>query len=455
MLCELLTNNPEQQLPEHISELYSQYVHKLFTGRIHTNAERKTSRDIIKLFEKIAAERQFRDPELPILAAMTSCVQGTLLESESADPDIRDRDLYDRLCRTGLVVSAIGGVEFAHATLEEYFAARHVVYRLTNLSNANQQHTVNQIVNAFSAHHRASEFFGISQLPVFLIDMWATMGNDTDSLLTHLVRSSPEDSWLLVRRLWKAGMAIGSKSTAELATVTDATVMDSDDQRGMAITLRSLGHPEGIARLLGMAVDMDLPDAVRITTIKDASGSSVAAAAAVSFLVMRHDFPDWEFPYSAMDAIDATPEVADDAILEGLMLIIQNKHIAEGARLHAAAIAFMNEGESIYRRLLNEWFPTSLTTLLAEEVVRGTTEAWSVLWRMVTDADLAPDRRFDAADELVLQPQGVVLESLSLVVAPPGSGLVESAPVRPVIGVGVGMNRSGLDSPQTSNLVAG
>jgi len=161
--------------------------------------------------------------------------------------------------------------------------------------------------------------------------------------------------------------------------------------------LLDLGHPEGIARLLEMAVDVDLPDASRIAAIKTARNSSPAAAAAVSFLVKRHDFPDWEFPYSAIDAI---PDVVDDTILEGLALIIQNRNLTDGARLHAAALAAMSEGEPAYRQLLKQWSSADLTALLGEEAAHGIAEAWSVLWRMVTDPDLAPDRRFNAADEL-------------------------------------------------------
>jgi hypothetical protein len=64
-----------------------------------------------------------------------------------------------------------------------------------------------------------------------------------------------------------------------------------------------------------------------------------------------------------------------------------------------------------------------------------------------------PIARVGVAAWLVLQRQGVVFESLSLVVASTGTGLMESAPVRPVIGVGVGVDRPSLGSPQTPNLV--
>ncbi|MBP2324074.1 hypothetical protein JOF56_004459 [Kibdelosporangium banguiense] len=266
--------------------------------------------------------------------------------------------------------------------------------------------TLNRIIDTLAANHSSSRFesarfFQVSQLPMFLIDLWETRGKDADSLLAQLVRMSPDHSWQLVRRLWAAGVPIGPKATAELATVTDGAVMDLHHQWGTIRTLRDLMHPEGVARLLGMAVDADLTDDLRIAAIAEASGSSPAAAAAMGFLMKRNDFPDWEFPDSDADAIDAIPD-ADDEILEGFLLIVQNRHLAEGTRANAAALAVISGGESVYQELVRQQFSASLIALLGEEAARGTTEARSVLWRMVTDTHLASSQRFEAAYELDL-----------------------------------------------------
>ena len=56
---------------------------------------------------------------------------------------------------------------------------------------------------------------------------------------------------------------------------------------------------------------------------------------------------------------------------------------------------------------------------------------------------------------LVRQPQVVMFAALPLVMAAFGAGLVESAPARPVIGMGSGVIRMGQGGPEASDLVAG
>ncbi|MCA1694379.1 MAG: hypothetical protein LC749_06430, partial [Actinobacteria bacterium] len=56
---------------------------------------------------------------------------------------------------------------------------------------------------------------------------------------------------------------------------------------------------------------------------------------------------------------------------------------------------------------------------------------------------------------LVLQPQTVMLEVLSLVVACAGAGLVASPPVGPAVGVCSGVCGVGATGPESSDFVAG
>ena len=62
---------------------------------------------------------------------------------------------------------------------------------------------------------------------------------------------------------------------------------------------------------------------------------------------------------------------------------------------------------------------------------------------------------FQFRHDLVLQRQGVVLESLPLVVALSGSGLVDSSPVRPVVDVCLRVVRVGLLGPEPTDFVTG
>ncbi|QUQ64563.1 NACHT domain-containing protein [Kutzneria sp. CA-103260] len=401
MLCELLARNPDRQLPDRRSDLYEQYVRKLFTGRDFTNAERKFSRDAVELLGEVAATRQFSEPESSVLTIATDLVRGTALESAADDPDVRARELHDALCSTGFVVSADSGVEFTHATLEEYFAARQVANQLANLSDHDQKRVITEVVNAFCAEHSPEEFYGLSQLPVFLVDIWDARGNDPDALLAYLVRWWPDYSWLLVQRLWKAEAAIGPQAVAALATATADAWLEPDEQGAAAETLLGLGHPEGLSRLLEMAADADVPDSDRITALRTASHSSSAAAAAASFLVRRHDFPSWEFPPSAIDAHDALLDAADDALADGLKLIAYSTGLTEGTRLHAAAAAIDLGDESMYQFVVQDG-PRGLTKVASEEIDNGTGEVFSLLWRMVSDPHLVPEHRFAAAEELSL-----------------------------------------------------
>ncbi|MEV6907737.1 NACHT domain-containing protein [Amycolatopsis sp. NPDC051071] len=409
MLCDLLVRDSGQRLPERLSDLYEQYVRKLFVGRAYANAERKTNRDIIQLLERVASERQFRDPERSVLQVAIDFVRNTRLESTAVDPDVRARELHDVLCRTGLVVSADGDVKFAHATFEEYLAARYVAGRLTGQSAKDQWHTVDRVFDSLAASYGMdyyesgiSQAFRYSQIPVFLVDMWSTRGKDADALLEHMVRYAPECSGWLVDRLRAAGVSVGTKATAALAAVTEHAEMDQDNRWGAAITLRNLGHPEGIDRLLAMSFDVDLPDSMRIRTIVSCRGSGSAASAAICFLSSRSDFPEWEYPYSAIDAAEALPVVEDEEMPAGLALVLGNRYLPDEVRLHAGCVAVVLEGDGAYRRLVEQRFRDGLCASLGDEAARGVSEAWSVLWRMVDDPDLSGERRWDAADELAV-----------------------------------------------------
>jgi hypothetical protein len=169
MLCELLVSDPDRQLPVRRSELYERYVRKLFTNRRLANDERKLNRDIVALLGQVAATRQFSEPEAPVLAIATDLARGTTFESSADDLDIRARELHDLLCSSGFVVSTVTGVEFTHATLEEYFAAWDVANQLKRLSDHDQKRVITNVVNAFCEQHSPEEFYGLSQLPVFLL----------------------------------------------------------------------------------------------------------------------------------------------------------------------------------------------------------------------------------------------------------------------------------------------
>ncbi|MEU5852666.1 hypothetical protein [Saccharopolyspora shandongensis] len=226
---------------------------------------------------------------------------------------------------------------------------------------------------------------------MFLIDIREARGKDTDVLLAHLVRRWPDHASLLVRRLWKAGMPIGPQATTTLATVTDDADLELDEQWTAVMTLLDLGHPEGIARLLGMAADMDLPDSDRIRALRTASRLSPAAAAAANFLVRRHDFPDWDFLTSTIDANDALLDIAGFAVLDGLALVTRSRRLTDGTRLHAAAAAPIKD-QSMYRLVAQDRFH-DLGEAIGDEINNGTSEVSSLLWFMVTQgAASASDR---------------------------------------------------------------
>ncbi|WP_155848812.1 NACHT domain-containing protein [Amycolatopsis vancoresmycina] len=406
MLCGLLLQNPGRRLPGRLSDLYEQYVRKLFTGRAYTNAERRTHRDVVQLLEKVASERLFRSPDLPVLAAAGKFARGTPLEPAAADPGVRARELHDVLCRTGLVVSAAGDLEFAHATFEEYLAARRVADRLVRDTGADRWRTLDRVFEALAAQYGTdsgesdvSQVFRFSQVPVFLADIWSARAKDTDVLLEHLVRYSPDGGWWLVRRLAAAGLTAGPGPVAALAEITGDASLSEEDHWGAAITLRDLGHPEGIARLLAMVADADLPDFERIRAMRECGRSGASAAAAAGFLGRSREFPDWEYPHSVVDAAEAMPADDDEALSEGLDLVLGNRHLPEGIRLHAGSVAVVLDGEAAYRKLLAQRF-RRLGSALGEQAARGVSEAYSVLWRMVRDPELAGDLRWDAADEL-------------------------------------------------------
>jgi hypothetical protein len=398
MLCELLVLDPHRRLPERVTDLYDQYVHKLFTGRSHTKAERTFNRDLVLLLEDVAGDHVFRDPGVSVLDHALRHVRGTALEPQSADPAVRRREVHDMLCRTGLVVPDASGVRFAHATLEEYFVARLIARKLAGRNDRQQEETISMVINAlpvrgpgFTYYGEAAEHFSASQLPVFLIDLWIARGKDADALLARMVRSAPHQSRRLVRRLTTAGTPIGPKATAEVTAVA----VNHLNEVEAALTLRDLGHPDGLARLLAMAVDPEFSDEGWTTVVDAALESGPAAVSALTFLLKHDETLEGWFPHDVLDE-------NDDADPEGLALVVENQYLAENVRAHAGALAFSVEGEPAYRRLLAQRFSTDLTTLLGDEAARGLSEARSLLWHMVADPDLASRHRWDAAAELSL-----------------------------------------------------
>lgn len=72
------------------------------------------------------------------------------------------------------------------------------------------------------------------------------------------------------------------------------------------------------------------------------------------------------------------------------------------------------------------------------------------------ESDLRPSKtQQKISRRLILQPQGVMFEALSLVVASSGSGLVPEPPGGPVFGVRFWVFGVGVDGPESSDFVAG
>jgi hypothetical protein len=400
MLCELLALAPDRPLPENSAVLYDRYVHKLLMLR-GTNAERKSHRDIVWLLEDVAFLCQTGGVDGSMLMAAFDLVRGTALEPEADDPGLGALELRDRLCRTGLVVAIGSDIEFAHRTLEEYFAARHMVAALSTMSETDRLRALRQFIDDLAATFMPlfgdpGKLVWSSVVLLLLVNLWAERKKNDDSLLVQLVRTAGRWSWRLINRLQAEGMTIGPRVLDEVAATSLDDSLEVYEQLRAATLLADLGHPEGVKRLLVMAADADMPDSHRITAMR-VIGASGPGATALWFLTTCDEFADWEFPHSAPDAPEPGP---DDEHFAGLLLVLEDERFMDITRVTAGALAAVNEVPGAYQQLLSTRFTTPVTGLLGDASARGASATRSVLLRMVRDPDLAAHKRFDAANEL-------------------------------------------------------
>ncbi|WP_409465968.1 NACHT domain-containing protein [Amycolatopsis sp. GA6-003] len=373
LLCGEVVRSGGRNLPVAMVDLCDLLVRALGASRV------------VSVLERAAAERYFRDADLPLLDSIRGEVPG--LDAAAVRKLLRGNEMF---------VATPGGIDFSHATVEEYFAARFVVRRLAAAAAEERFEAVVRIVDLLSPGYA----FAVSQVPLFAVEMWGRRGLDPNDLILDFLYSAPEKFWSLARRLRSAGVVFGEALLAEFAESTLGIDLDEADRLGTAETLLDLDELNGIRRLLSIAADVDLQDAVRLDAIGQAVRRSPAAAAAMNFLVRARE-SSWEYPDNEAAALElAATGGEDDDRLAGLDLIAHCEVLPDEVRLRAACVAVQAEGHEAYLRLLKLRFGGKLTALLGEEAVHGLVEACTVLRSMAADSDLPAEVRLEAADEL-------------------------------------------------------
>ncbi|MET9634633.1 signal transduction protein [Lentzea sp. NPDC006480] len=410
MLCELLANDPYRQLPRNRVVVYEHYVNKVVLTR-GSAEDRRTNQLVVFLLERIAYDNLVDGFLIDVLDWASELVVGTALEPAAGPEDVQRRELHDLLCSTDLVVSTGDGVEFAHRTFEEYFAARRLVRMLEGLNDRERQLRLQELMTGLAESYEYSSFYleeylyEFTVLPQFLVGVWAARGHEPDALVAALVRAKPSSCWLLIKQLSAEDIELGPETISSLVAITVDPNVDAEDHLRAGFALAELNFDLAVDVLLAIATDVDFADATRVEVMQFLTNNDRAAAGALHRLMWDSDLGGLDFPHRA-DANELLLGLALDETEkhEGLWRIVGNGRLDDTTRARAGAIAVDAEGTAAYRRLKSVLPLDRLPVSLAEAATQGCHEAVSVLWRMVDDGELSQTIRDLAAEELEYLP---------------------------------------------------
>lgn len=405
MLCVLLTEAPEQPLPDNRTVLYERYIDLVHrSGGVPVEPMERALQDrSLLLLEDLAYRShlgEFDTSSLLSMALKWAAENG--LAPGLGGLHTWERIVHDVLCGTGLVVSSSGAVEFAHQAFEEYLAARYVVRVITPMTDAERRDTLKLLIQDL-ANFDAETF---SQLPLLLCGIWAARGHPLDFLAATLTSELWRDGPSLVVDLLAEGLPLGAETVTVLRNLAtdDWYAAEDADRVTAADVLGELDYDASIDILLAMVADIDIADGGdRVTAIRALlARDKPAVTAAVIKLVNWADSRYWEIPHQVNAHGLVTGRVMkEEERLGGLSLILENPYQRDIDRVHAGVLLVEAQGDAAYHRLKKATLEGRLTWIIGEVFhYRRCDETFAVLYRMVEDPELDFDVRFSAADEI-------------------------------------------------------
>jgi energy-coupling factor transporter ATP-binding protein EcfA2 len=387
MICTLASESPAKPLPSQRTDIYKAFVDHLVSKLPETTNPTITAVQdkVLDLMASIAFHVHVEDVEANLLD-----VAEEWLEQHDVPVPPRMRAQWRRtisavLTESGLISATGTTPAFAHASLQEYFAALH-------LSHSTLEEVVATLMSTEYKYFYSDEHvLGEREFIRFLMDH---VGDDR--LASELLAAFP----LATKSLGQVldNRELGHATKESLHSLADDQHQFLETRAAAAEILGDHWPGQATAYQLALSVNIDLEESDRLDIIRALVRQRGPAAAAVQWLTFQEydRYPNMGYHHEAIPLVTiGRPSTEDQK--SGLALVARTEELDDAYRVAACAALAEHDPDEAYR-LFNAMRPTSLT---ASHLIDSHERYFPTLLRRFALDDEQPFKlRFGAIEEL-------------------------------------------------------